>query len=261
MTDFIQFTATDIIDIVVIGLLIYYVYKVIRGTVAMTIFFGIIAFYFIYLLVKSLQMELLSSIMGQVMNVGVLALFIVFQHEIRIFLLHLGSRYTRSTKRFRFIQNLFNKSQTGMSLQTLDEITESCREMSDTKTGALMVLTRHSALEFIAETGDLIDARLSRRLIENIFFKNSPLHDGAMIITRERVAAARCTLPMSESLNIPAHLGMRHRAAVGVSEQTDAVAIVVSEETGEISVVQEGIIKKMSSITELRIAIEAAMRE
>jgi TIGR00159 family protein len=261
MTDFIQFTATDIIDIVVIGLLIYYVYKVIRGTMAMTIFFGIIVFYFIYLLVKSLQMELLSSIMGQVMNVGVLALFIVFQHEIRIFLLHLGSRYTRSTKRFRLLQNMFNRSRVGMSLHALDEITQACRKMSETNTGALIVLTRHSALEFIAETGDQMDARLSRRLIENIFFKNSPLHDGAMIITRERIAAARCTLPMSDSLSIPAHLGMRHRAAVGVSEQTDAVAIVVSEETGEISVVQSGIIKKMSSITELRIAIETAMKE
>ena len=256
MIDFIHFGVIDIIDILLVGLIIYQAFKVIRGTAAMSIFTGIIVFYFIYLLVNALQMNLLSALLGQIMSVGVLALFIVFQQEIRRFLLRLGSRYAN----FRWLVGLFGKRSQGMSLSCLDELIHACRKMSETKTGALIVLARSSSLDTFAETGDAIDAAVNRRLIENIFFKNAPLHDGAMIIVSERVAAARCTLPISDNPNIPAHYGMRHRAATGVSEQTDALVLVVSEETGEISVVQGGTIQKINSITELRLAIESGMK-
>ena len=147
-----------------------------------------------------------------------------------------------------------------MSLQCLDELTQACRKMAETKTGALILLARRSSLESIAETGDMLDAMVSRRLIENIFFKNAPLHDGAMLIVSERVRAARCTLPISDNPNIPAHYGMRHRAAIGVSEQTDVLVVVVSEETGNISVIQSGKIQTINSLTELRLSIESGMK-
>ena len=148
-----------------------------------------------------------------------------------------------------------------MQLEALDEITEACRKMSETKTGALIVLARTSSMDFVVETGDVIDARISRRLIENLFFKNSPLHDGAMVIANDRIVAARCTLPISKNPNIPANYGMRHRAATGLSEETDACVVVVSEETGNISFVMDGHIKTMGSISELRIAIESSYRQ
>ena len=143
-----------------------------------------------------------------------------------------------------------------INLHELDELTQAVRKMSETKTGALIVMKHSSSLDFIIETGDTIDAAINRRLIENLFFKNSPLHDGAVVIGNGRIIAARCTLPMTENPNIPAHLGMRHRAAAGVTEETDATVIVVSEETGTISFVKNGEITPMHSITELRLAIE-----
>ena len=260
MIDFIHFGVIDLIDILLVALLIYQAFKLIRGTAAMYIFLGIILFYFIYLLTKALHMNLLSLLLGQVMSLGVLALLIVFQQEIRRFLLHLGSRYTRSARISKWTQAIFGNNSPGMSLTCLDEVTQACRKMAETNTGALIVLARQSSLQSAAETGDAIDAVVSRRIIENIFFKNAPLHDGALLIAEERVMAARCTLPISDNPNIPAHYGMRHRAAVGISEQTDALVLVVSEETGQISVVSNGKIQKMNSITELRLAIESGMK-
>ena len=260
MIDFSNFGIIDYIDILLVGLILYQAFKIIRGTAAMSIFTGIILIYLIYRLTNALKLSMLSSLLEQVVSVGVLALFIVFQQEIRRFLLHLGSRYTRSTKKMKWLVALFKKQSKGMSLHCLDELIQACRKMSETKTGALIVLTRNSALESIAETGDIIDAVVSRRLIENIFYKNTPLHDGAMLITSERILAARCTLPISDDPSIPAQYGMRHRAAVGISEQTDALVITVSEETGEISVVQAGKIQKINSLTELRRSIEVGMK-
>ena len=260
MIDFIHFGVIDIIDILLVGFLIYQAFKIIRGTAAMSIFIGIIVFYFIYLLINALHMDLLGALLGQIMSVGVLALFIVFQQEIRRFLLRLGSRYTQSIRKSRWLDALFGKKSQGMSLQCLDELIHACRKMSETKTGALIVLVRSSSLGTIAETGDFIDGVVSRRLIENIFFKNAPLHDGAMLIAAERILAARCTLPISDNPEIPAQYGMRHRAAVGISEHTDAIVLVVSEETGDISIVQEGKIQKINSFTELRLSIESDMK-
>lgn len=256
MLDFIDIKLIDIIDIFLVGLLVYYIYKLIRGTAAISIFSGIIIIYVAWIIVNALNMSLLSAIMGQVLGVGVIAIIVLFQQEIRRFLLLLGNKYLSGNSGKRFANFIFGSRQEAIPLKTLDEITQACRKMSETKTGALIILTRTSSLQPVIETGDTIDANINRRLIENLFFKNSPLHDGAMIIADNRIVAARCTLPISENPNIPAQYGMRHRAATGLTEQTDAAAIVVSEETGNISFVRDGSIKKMNSITELRIAIE-----
>ena len=258
MFDFVHISAIDIVDIILVGLLVYQIYRLIKGTAALNIFLGIIILYITWFIVKALNMSLLSAILGQVLSVGVIALIILFQQEIRRFLIHLGTRYVNGGNRRGLTGAIFGHKSTSVPLEVLEEITQACRHMSETKTGALIVMSHTSSLEFIIETGDLIDANINRRLIENIFFKNAPLHDGAMVIVNNRIIAARCTLPMSESQNIPAHLGMRPRAAAGLTEETDASAIVVSEQTGNISFVKNGEIKVMGSLTELRLAIENA---
>ncbi len=260
MFDFIDIHFIDVVDIILVALLVYYVYKLIRGTAAISIFSGIILIYVVWIVVNALNMSLMSAIINQILGVGMIALIILFQQEIRRFLLHLGNKYV-SGGHAKIVKRILGRKQESMALGALEEITQACREMSDTKTGALIVITHTSSLESIIETGDTIDANISRRLIENIFFKNSPLHDGAMVIANDRIVAARCTLPVSENPNIPAHYGMRHKAATGVTEQTDAAVVVVSEETGNISFVQGGEIKKMNSITELRLSIENSYKE
>ena len=256
MLDFIKIGFIDILDIFLVGLLIYQAYKLIKGTAAMNIFTGVLVFYFIWIIVKALHMDLLGEIMGQIIGVGGIALVILFQQEIRRFLLRIGTRYIDSRKQMRLVRAFMGKQNRAISLETLEEITLACKRMAETKTGALIVLAHSSALEVVAETGDRIDALVNRRLIETIFFKNTPLHDGAMLIFGEKIIAARCTLPISESPSIPAHYGMRHRAAIGITEQSDASVIVVSEQRGEISFVTNGEIKSMNSINELRLAIE-----
>ena len=256
MFNIINIQLIDIIDIIVVGLLIFQIYRLIRGTAAINIFVGIIILYIIWIIVQALGMSLLSALMGQVLGVGFIALIVLFQQEIRRVLLHLGSRYLNSKNTHRIANSIFGKHGKSIGLEDLEEITQAARKMSETNTGALMVLKHSSSLDFIVETGDIVDANINRRLIENLFFKNSPLHDGAMVIANGRIHAARCTLPITENPNIPAHLGMRHRAAAGITEQTDATVIVVSEETGNISHVKNGEIKVINSLTELRIAIE-----
>lgn len=256
MLDFIKIGFIDILDIFLVGLLIYQAYKLIKGTAAMNIFTGVLVFYFIWIIVKALHMDLLGEIMGQIIGVGGIALVILFQQEIRRFLLRIGTRYIDSRKQMRLVRAFMGKQNRAISLETLEEITLACKRMAETKTGALIVLAHSSALEVVAETGDRIDALVNRRLIETIFFKNTPLHDGAMLIFGEKIVAARCTLPITENPSISAHYGMRHRAALGVTEQSDASVIVVSEQRGEISFVTNGEIKSMNSINELRLAIE-----
>lgn len=260
MFDFINIQLIDVIDIILVSLLVYYIYKLIRGTAAMSIFLGIITIYVVWIIVNALNMSLLSAIIGQVLGVGVLAIIVLFQQEIRRFLLHLGTRYMNGRHSRRIINFIFGSKQGEIPPETLDELTQACRKMSETKTGALIVISHRSSVSQIVETGDLVDAKINRRLIENIFFKNAPLHDGAMVISDNRIVAARCTLPISENPNIPAQYGMRHRAAAGVTEQTDATVLVVSEETGGISIVQNGQIKRMNSIAELRLAIEGSFK-
>ncbi|MEG1935399.1 MAG: diadenylate cyclase, partial [Rikenellaceae bacterium] len=212
-------------------------YRLIRGTAAIYIFIAIAAIYLLWIVVKALNMELISTLLGQIIGVGMIALVVVFQQEIRQFLLFMGSKYFSVFTR-RFKTSIHENEDLGY----IDEIVTSCKHMSANRTGALIVFARKNGLNIVQSSGDVIDARTSHRLIETIFFKNSPLHDGAMIILNGKVTAARCVLPTTDRTDIPASLGMRHRAAIGISEQTDAVVVVVSEQTGNISYVEAGII-------------------
>lgn len=258
MFDFIHINLSDVLDIVFVALFLYQIYKLIRGTSAVNIFTGVLLLYFLWFVVRALHMELSSAILGQILGVGILALIILFQQEIRRFLLHLGIRF--NTQRYAWLQRIFNQSSSGAVTLDLDALTMACRAMSDTKTGALIVIGRKSSMEVFAATGDVIDARMNSRLLENIFFKNSPLHDGAVIIVHNKIHAARCTLPITDRF-VPARYGMRHRAAVGLTENSDAIVVVVSEETGLISLVWNGEMSRMSGANELRIKIESLLRQ
>lgn len=244
--DFIHIKILDIIDILLVAFLIFQLYRLTKGTSVLSIFMGILAIYILWLVVRALKMELLSLILGQIIGVGVIALLIVFQPEIRRFLLHVGNRY------FSAHSNFFRKNLSGPdNVEYIEEIVLAAESMSNDKTGALIVIGRMSSLKMIEETGDELDAVVSQRLIETIFFKNTPLHDGAILIVNRRVTAARCILPTSERMDIPARYGTRHRAAIGITEKTDAVVVVVSEETGKISIVEKGVIQ--SNITPLQL--------
>lgn len=232
---FIDIKILDVIDILLVAFIVYQIYRLIKGTSAMSIFIGIFAFYVLWLVVRVLKMELLSLILGQFIGVGVIALIIVFQQEIRRFLLYVGNRYFSAHS--GFIRRSFSRNR---ETAYIDQVVKACDHMSSSRTGALIVIGRKSSLKLIEETGDVIDALVNHRLIETIFFKNTPLHDGAILLVGQRIAAARCLLPTSERTDIPAGYGTRHRAAIGVSEQTDAVVVVVSEQTGKISLVQNG---------------------
>lgn len=255
MFDFIDIGFIDVLDVLMVALLIYWIIRAVRGTSAVNIFIGILLIYVVWIVSRAVGMKLLSFILGQILGVGVVALLVIFQPEIRRFLLRITS--STSAARRGVFNKLFRQARPrGMQPADLEELTAACRKMSETKTGALIVIRHGSALNEFIDTGDELDARINRRLIENIFFKNSPLHDGAVIMSENHLISARCTLPISARQDIPAHYGMRHRAAIGISEVSDASVIVVSEETGDISFVREGNIKTMGSITELRLAIE-----
>jgi len=235
---FIEIKALDIIDILFVAFLLYVLYNLLKGTVAINIFFGIVAFYLLWKLVTALEMEMLSEIFGAFISVGFIALIVVFQPEIRKFLLMLGTPgfVSKKSKGFSFFKFDF-KSQTNLDI---DKIVEACQLMAKTKTGALIIIARKSELEQYVETGELVDAIISTQLIESIFFKNSPLHDGALIIHNNKIKAARCILPVSENQKIPHQFGLRHRAGIGITEQSDSLAIMVSEESGELSFAQSG---------------------
>ncbi|MBP5797144.1 MAG: diadenylate cyclase CdaA [Bacteroidales bacterium] len=233
---FIQIRIVDIIDIVLVAALLYTLYRLLKGTGAISIFIGIVAIFLLWQLVNALQMELLSSILGAFVNVGFIALIVIFQPEIRRFLFTIGTQTKNGNiKTFKILR----KKRKGVSLDTA-ALCSACQSMSNIKQGALIVLTRDNTLTDIVLSGVSINAEISKPLIENIFFKNSPLHDGAMIITDNRIVAARCILPVTNNSEIPGHYGLRHRAAVGVSENNDCIVLVVSEETGSISLVKAG---------------------
>ncbi len=248
----------DIIDIILVAFLLYVLYNFLKGTVAINIIFGIIAIYLIWKLVEVLEMKILSEILGQFISVGVIALIVVFQPEIRKFLLLLGTSTFARRKRNRF---LFWRVDTSNQLsQYIDQIVKACQSMSSSKIGALIVIGRINELRQTIETGEIIDAQISEYLLENIFFKNTPLHDGAVIIIGDRIRAARCILPVSKNPKLPADLGLRHRAAAGITEQSDAIAIVVSEQTGAISFSVEGRIKTNLMPAKLKDLMEKEMR-
>lgn len=240
---FIPFTFIDVIDIVVVAALMYYIYKIARGTPAPSILTGILIIYILWLVVDALQMQMLGAIMGHVIGVGVIALLVVFQPEIRHFLQVLGKRGMR---RRSFWSNLFNlRAAQGDDYDYLPLLARACSDMSAGKTGALIVIEQHVSLEYIAQTGVTVDATVSSPLLKNLFFKNSPLHDGAVVIRRARIEAAKCVLPSAQG-DVPLAFGMRHRAAVGISEVTDAIVVVVSEETGAVSLAHNGSIGHVS---------------
>ena len=248
---FIQVRVFDIIDIFLVALLFYWFYRILKGTSAISIFLGIVAIFIIWQVVKALQMELLSSILGAFVSVGFIALIIIFQPEIRRFLFTIGTQAQEGklVQRFKFLRV------SGNAGLDVDTITKACQNMSDIKQGALILIARKNDLDDIISTGVVVNADISNPLIENIFFKNSPLHDGAMIIRNNRITAARCILPVSNKTSIPGHYGLRHRAAIGVTEVNDCLALVVSEETGTISMVDNGSIRSVNA-SELKEMIE-----
>ncbi len=241
ITGFIELRFLDILDIALVAVLLYMVYSLLKGTVAINIFAGIAAIYFIYRLVVALQMEMLSQILGAFIGVGFIALIIVFQPEIRQFLLVFGTPKVLEIlpERLKFLFKNLKPEQENLNSDT---IVKACHKMSESKTGALIVITHHHELRDIIDTGEEIGAILSEQLIENIFFKNSPLHDGALVISDNVIQAAGCILPVSRNRDIDVSMGLRHRAAIGVTEKTDAVSLIVSEETGSISYSKNGVV-------------------
>ena len=232
---FVPFTFIDLIDIILVAAIMYWIYRMTKGTNAPYILSGIIAVYLLWVVVRALNMELLSSILGQLISVGAIALIIVFQPELRRFLQMIGMRQ----KHFNFITRIFSSSDDEVQTNIIPIVT-ACRE---TKTGALIVIGQRSDLRLIAAGGIALDAKVSTSLLENIFFKNAPLHDGAVLIEGDRIVAAKCILPVTQSA-VPKSYGTRHRAAIGMSEISDAIILVVSEETGGISITQNGEIRR-----------------
>ena len=235
---FVPFTFIDFIDILLVAAIMYWIYRMTKGTNAPYILSGIIAIYLLWVVVRTLNMELLSTILGQLISVGAIALIIVFQPELRRFLQVIGMRQ----KHFNFITRIFSSGD-DPAQTNIAPIVTACCEMADTKTGALIVIGQQSDLRLIAEGGIALDAKVSTPLLKNIFFKNAPLHDGAVLIEGDRIVAAKCILPVTQSA-VPKSYGTRHRAAIGMSEISDAIIIVVSEETGSISIAQAGNIRR-----------------
>jgi diadenylate cyclase len=238
ITLFITFRFIDAIDILLVAVLLYELYNLVKGTTAINILMGMGLLYVIWLIVKALNMTLLSSILGGFINAGIIAIIIVFQQELRRFLLLIGK--TDFLNRRNFAKNFLMLQMNDRRTLDVHPLIKACRNMSEKKTGALIVIAHDSDLSFFSQTGDIVDSNITESILESIFYKNSPLHDGAIIIENNKIHAVRCVLPSTEKADFPVHLGMRHRAAVGITEKTDALAIVVSEQTGSISLAHNG---------------------
>ncbi|MCT4671828.1 MAG: diadenylate cyclase CdaA [Prolixibacteraceae bacterium] len=250
---FITIRLLDFIDILLVAILLYKLFKLIRGTIAFNISMGIFTVYLVWLLVKALKMELISTILGQLFGVGVIALIIVFQQEIRRFLIMLGSQY--KLHRWINFDKIFNfdaQEEDVNNDPVIDIICSACTEMGATRTGALIAIQRKADLSDYSETGEDIHAIISKELLKTIFFKNSPLHDGAVIVDKNIIVSARCILPVTDQRTLSPDLGLRHRAAIGMSEMTDAIIIVVSEENGTISIVRDGHIYRRLNADEFK---------
>ncbi len=246
---FLNFGIKDAIDILLVALLLYYVYRVMKASRSLYVFTGIVVFVLMWLIVSQvLEMRLLGGIMSQLINVGVIGLIILFQEDVRKFLYSLGSHHR--VRRFSHMLGIGSKEES-MSKESIMPIVMACLNMARQKTGALIVIEKSINIDDVVETGDIIDARINQRLIENIFFKNSPLHDGALIISKKRLKAAGCILPVAHDMDIPKEFGLRHRAAMGISQSSDALAIVVSEETGRITAAKNGKFRVRLSAEEL----------
>ena len=249
----IDFNILDIIDILLVAILLFQLYKLIKGTVAIKIFVGILAIYLLWKIVEVLQMKLLSEILGQFIGVGVIAVIIVFQQELRKFLIMIGNTKFFSKEGIMKFKCVNEENTVKVNINA---IVNACQQMASSKTGAIIIITKENSLSSYIDTGELIQAKSSSSLIQNIFFKNSPMHDGAVIITGDKVMAARCILPVIENEAFPSHLGMRHRAAAGITENTDCLAIIISEERGKISIAKKGELEIDLSSEQLKDTLE-----
>lgn len=249
--DFLKINWIDGLDILLVALLIYYIYSLIRNTIAVNLVLGMLVIVMMYYLVKGLHMELLSAIINKFMSVGILALIVIFQPEIRRFLLLIGkSSFSQKNKAWWHL--IFGKKTIEQNnLLRIKPIVDACKTMKKSKTGALIVLVKYYDPEFFSNSGEKIDGKISKRLLESIFQKYSPLHDGAVVISENKLKSAGCILPLTDNNKLPAQFGLRHRAGIGVSEATDAVAVIVSEETGEIAYAKQGRVRMNVSFGEL----------
>ena len=243
---------TDVIDILLVGILFFELYRYLKGTAAMRVVWLVVGVFLVWKLATFWHLTLLSAVISKVVNVGLIALIVIFQPEVRKFMLYIGNK--------RFIKIIGGKVHKRFNQKDYNEeinsIVRACRRMSNSKTGALIILARETPMQDIIETGERLDALVSRDLLENIFFKNSPLHDGAVIIKNHRITAARCILPVSKSRDLPQEVGLRHRSAMGATEFTDAVAVIVSEQTGNISICHNGQLTRDYTSSTLRQALE-----
>ncbi len=245
MPAFITIRFLDILDIILVAILLYQLYRLIKGTVAFNIVIGLFSLYLLWVMVRALNMQLVGSIMGRFIEVGVLALIIVFHPEIRKFLVFVGTNY--NVNRVFSLDRLFNLGKVAsIKEQEIEALADACFSLSKSKTGALIVIAGNSELNEQINTGELMNAEISSSLLRTIFFKNTPLHDGAVIIKNNKIVAAGCILPLTQR-DVDQSLGLRHRAAIGITESTDAITIIVSEERGSVSFVKGGEIKRRVS--------------
>lgn len=253
MNIFALFGIKDLIDVLLVATLLYYVYRTMKDTGTLSVFIGVLAFVIAWVVMyKIFEMRLIGTIMDKFIDIGLFILVILFQDQIKRFLTELGS----SHKGWRFVSNLFkHRADDGANKRWIMPVVYACMSMSKSKTGALIVVERQMPLDDYERTGDVIDANINTRLIENIFFKNSPLHDGALIIAGDKVMSAGCILPVSHDTSLPRYLGLRHRSALGIAQATDAIAVVVSEETGNISYAYKGELHQKLSSTDLENAL------
>lgn len=249
MFQFLEFSFIDVLDILLVAFLLYNVYKLLKGTVAINIFIGIAIVFLIYKVTEALHMEMFSSLLGTLISGGAIALIIIFHPEMRKFLLMLGS--TNFSARRSFIKQLkFLKEEISIDLN-VEALLAACKKFEKTKTGALIVIERNSSLDFLRERGDAMNIEINTPILESIFYKNSPLHDGAIVVKKNQIVATRVVLPLSDS-KLPSRFGLRHRAAIGVTEKTDAMCLVVSEETGDVSFIIDGAFELYNSYNELQ---------
>ncbi len=250
--NFINFRIVDVLDILIVAILLFELYKLTKGTAAVKIFWMLALIYVVWKIVAYFHFTMLSDLMGEIINVGVLVVIILFQPEIRKFLLYLGDGRVMHFFSDRFAKQTKKSSYT----EEIEAVKSACRHMSANKTGALIIFARQTPLDEFLNTGEVIDAKPSAELLENIFFKNSPLHDGAVIIKNHRITAARCILPVSKNPDLPQEVGLRHRSALGTTEFTDASAVIVSEQTGNISICHGGKLTRDYTSSTLRQALE-----
>ena len=249
----------DILDILLVAFLLYQLYLLIRGTVAINIFYGVFILYMTWQLVKALNMQLLGSILGQIIGLGLIALLIVFQQEVRRFLLILGTRYSRNP-RFS-LERVFSFRQQQDTTWDFTPILKACENLSKTKTGGLIVLAKSSELRAFTETGEIINAKITSSLLETIFSTGTPLHDGAVILVKNQIRAARCVLPLTENNSVPGNLGMRHRAGLGMAESSDSFVIIISEESGSISYANQSEFYNQVNLVQLEKELKEAFRD